>query len=324
LEPRTNKVHILLFYQCLMAQQNLLGEISNMTDFQAHVGSWLRMEPCDVQMVTDGVNKNLRARSTNDDVFIRFSPASLHSPSDLESEANTLKKLISLDVPCCEIVEVDGRQILGPVTVNEIEFNALVIRTIVGSPLAPVPADAKAFGRSLAQVHRASVDLPIVTKPATGEDRIHPTLRPIFRELAEQADRLRVDPEVNIGICHGDAWLGNAIMRDGTAVVFDFEFTKVGALAYDIATFIWALRAEQSKEKELIFNSFVEGYRGESDRGFRQDELKRSLLQKEINNIEFLCENVTMSREVGLATARLARETIDFVLGNEISRFSWR
>lgn len=142
--------------------------------------------------------------------------------------------------------------------------------------------------------------------------------------MADQADRLRVDPKVNIGICHGDAWLGNAIMRDGTAVLFDFEFTKVGALAYDIATFIWALRAEESEEKERIFNSFVEGYRGERDRGFRQDELKRSLLQKEINNIEFLGENVTMSREVGLATARFARETIDFVLGNEISRFSWR
>ncbi len=282
------------------------------------------MEPGDVQMVVDGVNKNLRARSTNDDVFVRFSPVSLHSRYDLESEANTLKKLVSLGVPCCEIVEVDGRQILGPVTVNEVEYNALANRTIVGSPLVPAPVDAKAFGRSLAKVHRASVDLPFATKAATREERIHPTLRPIFRELAEQADKIRVDPEANIGICHGDAWLGNAIMRDGTAVLFDFEFTKVGALAYDIATFIWTLRAEDSEEEDGIFNSFVEGYRGECDREFSQDELKRSLLQKEINNIEFLSENITMSREVKLATARFARDTIDFVMGDEISRFRWR
>ena len=34
---------------------------SHLTEFQTIVGDWLRVEPTEVQMVTDGVNKNLRA-----------------------------------------------------------------------------------------------------------------------------------------------------------------------------------------------------------------------------------------------------------------------
>lgn len=296
---------------------------SHLTDFQTIVGAWLRVEPTQVRMVTDGVNKNLRATVDHQDVFFRFSPASLHSKIDLETEAAALKNLYSMGVPCCEIVEIDGRQILGPVKINEVEYNALANRAIVGSSLAPVPSDARAFGRSLSQLHQVSADLPIPRNVSDRAKRIDPVLQAVFNELIELASTFDVNLEAEIGICHGDAWLGNAIMREGTAVLFDFEFMSLGALAYDIATFIWALRAERSEEEDRIFRSFVEGYRSECTKEFSEAELKNGLLRKEINNIEFLCENVTMSREVKVATARFARETIDFVLSDEFSRFRW-
>ncbi|MBX4911925.1 MULTISPECIES: phosphotransferase [Rhizobium] len=294
-----------------------------MTDFQTIIGRWLQVDPTQVQMVTDGVNKNLRAMVDHQDVFFRFSPASLHSKSDLEAEAAALKKLYSMGVPCCEIVEVDGRQIWGPVKVNEVEYNALVNRAIVGSSLAPVPSDAKAFGRSLGQLHQVSADLPIPRNVSTRKKRVDPVLQTVLHDLTELANTFEVNPEAEVGICHGDAWLGNAIMRENTAVLFDFEFMKFEALAYDIATFIWALRADNNEEEDQTFRSFVRGYREECNKEFSEGELKNGLLRKEINNIEFLCENVAMSREVKVATARFARDTIDFVLSDEFSRFRW-
>lgn len=296
---------------------------SHLTEFQTIVGDWLRVEPTEVQMVTDGVNKNLRATVDSQDVFLRFSPSSLHSRSELEAEAAALKKLHSMGLPCCEILDVGGRQTLGPVEVNEVEYNALINRAIDGSSLAPVPRDAKAFGRSLGQLHQVSADLPIAGNGSGRTKRVDPVLEAVFNDLTELASTFDVNPEAEIGICHGDAWLGNAIMREGTAVLFDFEFMKVGALAYDIATFIWALRAESSEEEDRIFGSFVEGYRAECNKEFSEGELKNGLLRKEINNIVFLCENVTMSREVKVATARFARDTIGFVLSDEFSRFRW-
>ncbi|MBY3090208.1 phosphotransferase [Rhizobium laguerreae] len=296
---------------------------SQLTDFQTIIGRWLGVDPTRVQMVTDGVNKNLRATVDHQDVFFRFSPATLHSKSDLETEAAALKKLYSMGVPCCEIVEIGDRQILGPVKINEVEYNALVNRAIAGSSLAPVPRDAMAFGRSLGQLHQVSADLPVAGNVSDRVKRVDPVLEAVFNDLTELANTFDVNPEAETGICHGDAWLGNAIMRENTAVLFDFEFMKFGALAYDIATFIWALRADSSEEEDRIFRSFVGGYREECKKEFSEGELKNGLLRKEINNIEFLCENVTMSREVKVATAGFARETIDFVLSDEFSRFRW-
>lgn len=45
---------------------------SHLTEFQTIVGDWLRVEPTQVQMVTDGVNKNLRVTVDHQDVFKIF------------------------------------------------------------------------------------------------------------------------------------------------------------------------------------------------------------------------------------------------------------
>src|SRR5690349_4537518 len=108
-------------------------------------------------MITDGVNKTLRVVSDHDDVFARFSPTSLHSREALESEAALIATLRKQDIPCCELVDIDGISVLGPHMVSGIAYNVLLTRTIAGCALAPTAQDARAFGRSLARLHRAPI-----------------------------------------------------------------------------------------------------------------------------------------------------------------------
>jgi Ser/Thr protein kinase RdoA (MazF antagonist) len=293
------------------------------TNFEALVAGWFGVAPGAVQMVTDGVNKNLRVVNDHNDVFARFSPTSLHSREDLESESVLIATLRKHDVSCCELVDIDGFSVLGPETVNGIDYNVFLNRTIPGCPLTPTVRDARAFGRSLAQMHRAPIKGLARTLTINGGGEIDPAIRPVFRDLTDLVNHISDKSAAFHGICHGDAWLGNAINSDGKAVLFDFEFSGNGPLAYDIATFVWALRAVGNEEEAAIFTGFVDGYRGEYDIHFSEDEIRLNLLRKEINNVRFLCQNINMSREIKLATVKFARETFDFVLQGDFSRFSW-
>ncbi|MBY2972988.1 phosphotransferase enzyme family protein [Rhizobium leguminosarum] len=274
-------------------------------------------------MVTNGVNKNLRITSHDGDVFARFSPATLHGRDCLESEATLLTGLGELGVPCCELARINGASVLGPAMVNDVEYNVLLTQAIAGVPLAVNRKNANAFGRSLAQVHRAPLGRAVAIFSPHTKLEIPSIIQPVFRDLVDLAEKLPRRSDALCGICHGDAWLGNAIIRDGRAVLFDFEFAGTAPLAYDIATFIWALRAEGNAEEVSVFRSFVEGYRAEYNITFDEERLRLNLLHKEINNIKFLCQHIAMSREIELATAQFARETLDFAFNGGISRFSW-
>lgn len=294
-----------------------------MSPFAVLAARWFGVAPGTVRMITDGVNKTLRVVSDHDDAFVRFSPTSLHSRKALINEAALIATLREQDIPCCELVAIDGCSVHGPHIVNGLEYNVLLTHTIAGSVLASTAHDARAFGHSLARLHRTPIKGPTRMLAISGEGEIDPMIRPVFEELTGLVQQLSDTPSASDGICHGDAWLGNAINRDGTAVLFDFEFFGHGPLAYDIATFIWALRAEGNEAEALIYASFLEGYRGEYDLPLSEHDLRVNLLRKEINNIRFLCQNITMSHEVKVATAKFARDTLDFALGSRLSRFAW-
>ncbi|MBB4299428.1 Ser/Thr protein kinase RdoA (MazF antagonist) [Rhizobium leguminosarum] len=294
-----------------------------MNEFQDLVARWFGTTPDAVRMITNGVNKNLRVASDHGDVFARFSPASLHSRDCLKSEAALLACLGELGVPCCDLAKLDGASVIGPARVNDVEYNVLFSQAIPGVPLIANRQDAAAFGRSLAQLHRAPLNRPAAKFSRDIKGEIPSIIKPVFQELIELAGKSSRWSDALCGVCHGDAWLGNAIKRDGMAVLFDFEFAGIGPLVYDIATFIWALRAVGNANEYSVFNGFVEGYRSEHNVTFGEEQLRMNLLHKEINNIKFLCEHIAMSREVEVATARFARETLNFALSGGLSRYRW-
>jgi Ser/Thr protein kinase RdoA (MazF antagonist) len=297
--------------------------ITSTYDFQAVVAEWFGVAPDEVRMISDGVNKNLRVVREEVDVFARFAPVSLHSRTRMEGKVALLTALRRLDVPCCELFEIDGSPIVGPLKVQDIEYNVLLNRTIPGEVLKLNRKNATAFGRSLALLHRATVNTGITTLAQRANAKDFSNIWPVFRDLVELFDCLSDNSKVRHGVCHGDAWWGNAIGAEGKAVIFDFEFAGIGQVAYDISTFIWNLRAQEHPSEDLIFRNFVDAYRNEHDVIFTSKELNLNFLLKEINNIRFLGENIRISKELKLATAVFARETLEFVLGDGISKFNW-
>ncbi|TWB26720.1 phosphotransferase family enzyme [Nitrospirillum viridazoti] len=154
-----------------------------------------------------------------------------------------------------------------------------------------------------------------------GAKNINPVFQELKQLLAAQEDR---DGECLIGICHGDAWLGNAKWSDGRAVLFDFEYARVGPVVYDIASFIWSLQEVRDNDLQLaLFKNFVQGYRSVYDVSFDEGALKANVLRREIHNIEFLSTHIAMSSEVQVAATELAKATCALVQSDRFLEFSW-
>lgn len=297
-----------------------------MTSFKSVLGNLLGVLPRNITMVTDGVNKNLRVVADDTDLFARFSPSSLHSKDELENEVDLLNALNAAGAPCCEPVRADGRFVLGPFNIEGVEYHLFLNKTIVGDVLGPHLADARAFGRSLATIHQTSVNKfnasavsrgPIVQVPRV----ISPVFQELKRLVAAQDHRNGDGP---IGICHGDAWLGNAKWSEGRALLFDFEYARIGPVAYDIATFIWALQGVQDSDLQAaVYQSFVQGYRSVYDVLFDEEALKTNLLLREIRNIEFMSAHIAMSRDVEAAVGEFAKATCALVMGSGFATFKW-
>ncbi|KAA3442101.1 hypothetical protein C7I87_32175 [Mesorhizobium sp. SARCC-RB16n] len=295
-----------------------------MVDYQPIVSRLLASDTCAIELVSDGVNKILRLSVHDEDVFMRLSPTELHSRSDLCRETALVQDLHASDVPCCEIVEIGGRPVLGPVDIDGIEYHALLTRTITGRPAEPCTAHAAAFGKSLAKLHRANIATPEKRSGSKSVRLIKPIFQPVIDELSKAIDGIDLgtqDPST--GICHGDARIGNSIILDGTAILFDFEFAGMNDLASDIATFLWCLLAEPNVDAASTYRSFVGSYRSEYNIVFTQNELKRAYLNKEINNLYFLSAFIRTDRATTLAAINYARDTISFVMSDRFDRYEW-
>lgn len=297
-----------------------------MTSFKSVLANLLGVLPRDIGMITDGVNKNLRIVADDLDLFARFSPSFLHSKSELENEVELLNALNAVSAPCCKPVSAKGQFITGPFRIEGVEYHLFLNETIVGDVLGPQLAGAREFGRSLATLHQAQVKKTLASRaPRSSTVQVPRNISFVFQELkqlvAAQNDR---NGDGVIGICHGDAWLGNAKWSAGRAILFDFEYARVGPVVYDIASFIWAIQGLQDNDLQVaVYRSFVQGYRAVYDVSFDEDALKANVLRREIHNIEFLSAHIAMSMDVEAATAELAKATCALVLSDRFSKFAW-
>ncbi|API56786.1 hypothetical protein BMW22_35830 (plasmid) [Rhizobium leguminosarum] len=285
-----------------------------MTTFEAIAAKMLNVNNDAVQMVVNGVNKNLRVKSAGRDVHIRFSPTSLHSREDLEAEVAFLAAINTQLDAACDVVVAADNNILGPAIVAGQEYNGLITFTIEGEQLTSSTDDAREFGRSLAIVHRTNVQISQSAGPSPSSPiEVPPLLSSVYNDLISLKSDLKAHiTQPVIGVCHGDAWLGNAINRNGRAVLFDFEFWTRGPIAYDIGTFAWNLYGQSLANSAGIFASFVEGYKSVYDLKLTTQEILLGAVEREINNIHFMTQHISMSREIKIATAKMARDTIKF------------
>jgi aminoglycoside phosphotransferase (APT) family kinase protein len=132
----------------------------------------------------------------------------------------------------------------------------------------PTVAD---LGRILCQIHRAELDLAVPEFDPWGHtpDRIEQVpiserertiLRAALRRLQDSYARVAFD--LQPGLIHGDAWVGNLIADiDGTVAILDFDSVATGAREWDLvptALYVtslgWLSRTE--------YQSFVDAYGG--------------------------------------------------------------
>ncbi|SFG18540.1 homoserine kinase [Novosphingobium sp. CF614] len=143
----------------------------------------------------------------------------------------------------------------------------------------PTPAQARAVGAALAQVHLAAADFgseransmgPAAWRQLLGDcgreglESIHPELaRIVDRELAVLAARWPAD--LPRGVIHADLFPDNVLMLgDKVTGLIDFYFACTDITAYDVAVThaAWCFSADGTRFMPALSAALIEGYEG--------------------------------------------------------------
>lgn len=254
-----------------------------------------------IELVSDGVNKNYKVTIDSDNFFIRLSPESLHNYDEIQTEINILKTAEAAGVPCCKCISVNGNEIIGPMLISDRKYYGFCNSLIAGRALEANAGDIYLFGKSLGLLHSVKVTREGTMPPPANvfrsgdvifEDKYVTEFARIARELDNRfepnkhkalSDKL---PD-EFGLCHGDAWIGNGILQEGTVHLFDFEHSFFGSTVFDISTVVWSLLDfDESKQYEL-FSAFSAGYRSQCKKRYHADHLHSNIIFNEIRRLLF-------------------------------------
>ena len=287
----------------------------------------IRTEICkaevSVELVLAGVNKNYRCQTSKDDFFVRFSPVELHTLKQLQFEASVLRRAEKHELSLCRAHQEANAVIHGPFEVEGRTYNAFLNETVKGTPLECQTGDVELFARSLATLHSLPIeDLAPPENDLAGvrEDLADGSFKSIANEIQSVEKTLSKAKVGKSVILHGDAWIGNALKAGHEAILFDLEHTRIGSPEYDIATFLWALKAEQPHAQNEIFKSFYRGYGRHRDGSFNPDLINRCILEKELRNLHFMQCFINLTPQIKKHVQVYAEETLRFVEDNQTSR----
>ena len=148
--------------------------------------------------------------------------------------------------------------------------HACLFEDAPGREMLHCPNDVRRFGRALAALHDALSAAAVVParriEAGAACHRAASWLRraeqaAIADDAGRAAPMLRgalAEARPGVGLCHGDARLGNALL-DGERVTFlDFEDCATGPLALDLATMAVWLRLEAGAE--ALWAALLDGY----------------------------------------------------------------
>jgi Ser/Thr protein kinase RdoA (MazF antagonist) len=236
------------------------------------------------KLLRRGWNDIFEVRTKGGERFVfRISKWRARGDADVASETAFLSFLDGEDIPVAAAVPTRDGSLFTSALFPEGQRPAVLFRYAEGRPSqAGSASDARANGVTLARIHDAAAGFAAGDKGRYRLDRDHLLRRPLSYLLAleglgdsvttgllDLTGRLSTGLAERDGLswthCHGDCHGYNANIalqgpRAGQAVLFDFDESGPGYLAYDIAVFLHSCVIFERKQ-HAFWHDFIAGYR---------------------------------------------------------------
>ncbi|WP_342737673.1 phosphotransferase [Bradyrhizobium sp. B117] len=277
-------------------------------------------------LMVPGANRTYRLRHDADVYYLRLYREAGRPREQIAAELTLLERFPKH--PKIDVARPVPTQ--GGATLVELPFEnrprlACLFREIEGVEIEMTAPRMREFGEALAWLHVSmpmTVDGPVrkIDPVATGKDAQR-AIKPIaggtaLSQAIEQryfsafeASPYRVLPQ---GLCHGDAWTGNARVSDGRIGFFDFDDFGHGAFMLDLGTAAWHLR-EQGDQSDPLIDAMLSGY--EVVRTLSREEratLPLFVQLAELRSLTFLAEHCVLNADMWLDVFRRAEKTLRF------------
>jgi Ser/Thr protein kinase RdoA (MazF antagonist) len=204
------------------------------------------------ELIVPGGNRTYRLVAGGNTYYLRLYRPVGRSPAQIAFELHLLREVrptpgINVARP---IRTVDGAD-CARISFGGVDRAACLFHALDGRLITDDPEDVALFGSALAKLHAAlaGIDGGGVRPLDPGALCAHGvvlTRIPGSGAARRAVDRCRLemlgDPMAHglpSGNCHGDARLGNAVVRDGTVGFFDFDDCGYGPYLLDLGTAAW-------------------------------------------------------------------------------------
>lgn len=228
----------------------------------------------DLELVVGGVNRTYRVRGGAEVFYLRLYRATGRPLSEIKAEAQLLACFPqSPDVDVSRPIATISGDYIIETTWNGEQRNACLFRNAGDDTIEFNASHMRRFGASIAQLHLAmpaSVGGRVRCLDPVGivEDALI-ALRavPQSEELIDviQNDYLQSLLRANLselpaGLCHGDAWTGNARFLRNKTVFFDFDEFGYAPFVLDLSTAAWHFMRGKSPRNLSMMQALVAGY----------------------------------------------------------------